>query len=163
MTVPDGVTAIAGGAFRYCDRLTGLVLPEGLRKIGPSAMEGTKLTRLAIPEGVTELGAYALRCCFSLEELYLPDTLERIGQGAMESCARLTGLTLPRNLREIGKSALAQCWNLTGLTVLGKETKLDRGLLGKEGPNRQLVITAPAASPAEAFAAAWGIRTAGRR
>ena len=53
--------------------LTELVIPEGVTKIGQSALGGCKmLADLTIPENVKEIGDFALNGCFSLKRIAIP-------------------------------------------------------------------------------------------
>ena len=47
---------IAGSAFYYCQNLTSITLPDGLRSIGDSAFRNTGLTAITIPNSVTSIG-----------------------------------------------------------------------------------------------------------
>lgn len=61
ITVPDGVTAIADKAFYNNRKLTGLVLPQGLLRIGKYAVSGCRnLAYVQVPDSVAELGESAL-------------------------------------------------------------------------------------------------------
>ncbi len=74
VVVPDNVTAIGAdmgnGAcgyiapFRNCLELTGVVLPEGLKSIGPEAFRGcSNLRSVTLPSKLPEFGSGAFRDC----------------------------------------------------------------------------------------------------
>ena len=54
------VTIIAADAFRNCQNLTSIRLPQGLLSIGREAFWGTTITSLSIPSSVNELAPSAL-------------------------------------------------------------------------------------------------------
>lgn len=58
ITVPEGVTRLAGRAFWGWPVLKTISLPSTLREIGEYAFSNTSLSVLIIPEGVTSLPAY---------------------------------------------------------------------------------------------------------
>ena len=63
--VPAGVTEIAAKAFYNNRKLTGLILPEGLVRIGKFAVGGCpNLAFVQAPDSLTEMGESALMCKF---------------------------------------------------------------------------------------------------
>lgn len=75
----------------YADRITGLVLEEGITSVGNQAFPNLSgLQEVHIPVDVTDIGEYAFFSCGNLTELYFYDeTPPTIGDSAF----RLTGLT----------------------------------------------------------------------
>jgi len=68
--VPEGITKIAGGAFRYCDSLTDVILPEGLLTIGQGAFSlCDSLTIVTLPRSVVFVGAGAFAWCSNLRKV----------------------------------------------------------------------------------------------
>ncbi len=100
VTVPDilggcPVTAIGDGAFMYCDSMTYLTLPSGIRSIGQDAF----------------------RDCVSLAELNLPDAVETIGDGAFQSCSSLKRIHIGKSVSLISDNAFLYCFSLTEYSV----------------------------------------------
>jgi hypothetical protein len=57
------VTGIVDDAFRACDSLTSIVIPEGVTSIGDRAfLHCSSLTSITIPESVTRIGESAFSC-----------------------------------------------------------------------------------------------------
>lgn len=73
------VTSVSAEAFLYCERLTGVVIPEGVTSIGNEAFAG----------------------CFGLTHVTIPDSVTRIGEKAFETCRRLTSVNIPEGVRTI--------------------------------------------------------------
>ncbi len=84
VVIPEGVTEIGDNAFcmiesaqgfEYCIHnkiLTGVSLPEGLRKIGESAFDNcVLLSKVVFPESLKEIGAKAFRST-NLIEIHIP-------------------------------------------------------------------------------------------
>ena len=50
------IAVIDSSAFRNCPKLTSIIIPEGVTRIGDSAFNSTGLTSIAIPSSVREIG-----------------------------------------------------------------------------------------------------------
>lgn len=71
------VTMIEGYAFRDCNGMTELIVPE---------------TVVTISSGVTAIGESAFRRCSSLTSVVIPDSVTSIGKYAFFYCENLTHL-----------------------------------------------------------------------
>ena len=113
--VAEEVKRIGKSAFRNCNQLTEIVLPEGLEVIGDTAFYGcTQLKQISLPKSVSQIGAYAYKGCPLQGTLDLMN-IKDIGEGAFEGCTGLTSVVLPENLLRIEASLFQGC---TGLTVI---------------------------------------------
>lgn len=113
--VAEEVKRIGKSAFRNCNQLTEIVLPEGLEVIGDTAFYGcTQLKQISLPKSVSQIGAYAYKGCPLQGTLDLMN-IKDIGEGAFEGCTGLTSVVLPENLLRIEASLFLIC---TGLTVV---------------------------------------------
>lgn len=75
------VTKINEYAFSGGNKLTSIIIPEGVQTVGRFAFEGcSSLTKLVIPDSVTEMGENMLVKCDSLTELTLPFVGAKIDQ-----------------------------------------------------------------------------------
>lgn len=120
LVLPAALDTLRDGAFFGCASLSGLVLPQGLRVVGPSAfarcesLAGT----LALGPQVRRVGASAFEGCRSLSALSLPDGLQAIGASAFRGCASLGGaLVLPDRLNSLGAGAFFGCESLSEVTL----------------------------------------------
>lgn len=83
IVIPDGVTAIADGAFQNNTKLTGITFPDSLKEIGNTAFSQ----------------------CNGLESITIPDSVTKLGSSAFSACDHLKDVTFGNNLKEIGRNA----------------------------------------------------------
>ena len=90
LTIPEGVTRIAAGAFRRTgvDRISrrhieSVVIPGSVKSIGVSAFaDSERLRTVVLEEGLESIGNYAFHNCPLLEEPVIPKSMTSIGEGA---------------------------------------------------------------------------------
>jgi len=119
LTIPEGVTEIAEGAFCSSSKYSGspahgkitgtLTLPSTLKTIGSYAFAYEGFSgELLIPDGVTCIGANAFAECDGFGgTLSLPDSVKTVGEWAFYQCEGFTGLKLPAGLTKIEKLSFA--------------------------------------------------------
>ena len=77
------VTSITDGAFASCTELTGVTIPESVKKLGQSAFSGcTGLTSISLPDSLTLIGSYVFFGCAELSEITIPSSVTSIGESA---------------------------------------------------------------------------------
>ena len=112
------VTAIKDGAFRNCDTLVSIVIPESVTEIGEYAFyDCNALTSVVIPESVTTIGNYAFYACDGLTSIVIPEGVTTIGENAFAYCYSLTSVIICEGVTEIGNCAFYYCSSLTSLTI----------------------------------------------
>lgn len=100
-----------------------IVVPEGVKRIGPSAFEGNAcydgekagqgtLKNVQLPEGVEQIDLYAFYDIPTLRQINLPDSLTKISPYAFGSAAPSKvesgiELTIPKNVTDIGYDCFA--------------------------------------------------------
>jgi hypothetical protein len=118
ITIPEGVTSIGGKAFYGCKSLTSITIPEGVTSIGDYAFWGCKsLTSITIPGGVTSIGERAFSFCKSLTSITISEGVTSIGDYAFWGCKSLTSITIPEGVTSIGERAFWGCKSLTSITI----------------------------------------------
>ena len=139
--IPDGVTAIASGAFSERSSVHTVHIPRSVKSIGEYAfgrcsnlsavtgMEGVtsigntafyycaNLTTVTLPQGLEELGSSAFDGCGSLAEITIPEGVVRIGYATFARCTTLSKIILPTTLRNIGDQAFYECANLSNIQL----------------------------------------------
>ena len=90
IVIPDGITEIKDGTFRFFTAITSVIIPDGVAKIGSGAFYYCKgLTNINIPDSVTEIGNTSFSTCTELESISIPDSVTYIGGGAFDNCSQL--------------------------------------------------------------------------
>lgn len=118
LTIPEGTTAIAGGAFENCANVMSVSIPDTVRTIGERAFSGCgKLTECVIPDGVETLGEYAFNWCVALQKVYIPDSVTYIGNHAFVGCAGLIQIRLPKNISRIENAVFKGCSSLSRIQL----------------------------------------------
>ncbi len=93
VTLPDGLRMIDTCAFDGCKSLESIVLPNSIRKIANEAFGYCRrLTSIVLPEGLTELNGF--EWCSSLTEISIPESVSVIGESAFGSCSALKHITM---------------------------------------------------------------------
>ena len=143
ITIPskiDGkpVTSIGDGAFRCCDGLTSITIPDSVTSIGYSAFEDSI--------GLTSINVASNNNCFSSNNGVLfnkkkteligypegksqtsytiPNSVTSIGKRAFIYCSSLTSITIPDSVTSIGEDAFWGCAGLTSITIPNSVTSI---------------------------------------
>ncbi len=89
-----GLTEIISYAFTNCNKLTSIVLPNTITKIGNNAFGLCQsLTRVDLPESLENLGEFAFERS-KMETLYVPKNVSTIGNFIFYGCDNLTSVTV---------------------------------------------------------------------
>lgn len=121
LIIPEGVTTIYDGAFRWAQFSGELKLPSTLKYIGYYAFEACQFSsELRLPSGLQTIGRGAFSGCTKLYgRLILPESLIRLGKEAFDYCPQLTGnIVIPQNIKEVPERCFASCKGLTGTLTL---------------------------------------------
>lgn len=112
------VTEIGENAFRFCDNLTGVTIPNSITRIGECAFqECSQLKTIVIPNSVEEIGNHAFDYA-GLTNVNLGNSIKTIGGNAFTGC-QFTSLTLPEGLLSIGESAFTECSLMKSINLPG--------------------------------------------
>ena len=85
-TITYAVTGLYYSAFRYCDNLTSVVLPNGITSIPYCAFgDCTSLKSVTMGNAVTSINSWAFSGCFALQSLYVPESVTNISGSAFNA------------------------------------------------------------------------------
>ena len=118
VTIPECVTTIGQGAFYYCLGLESVAMREGVITIEEGAFSGcASLKSITIPNSVTTIGNSAFWYCSALESVAIGAGVTTIGAGAFAWCDSLTSVDIPDSVTTIEIGAFQLCENLTSVTI----------------------------------------------
>ncbi|MDR2803003.1 MAG: leucine-rich repeat protein [Treponema sp.] len=113
ITIPNTVKTIGKEAFYNCKALTSIKTPQTIEYIGEGAFwQATGLKTADVP--AAGFGDKAFYGCTSLETVTLSDRLETISKEMFSACTKLAVINMPAALKKINDSAFASCTKITG-------------------------------------------------
>lgn len=117
--IPNSVTSIGYGAFKNCSKMISVNIPKNVSNIFSKTFEGCiSLTSVDIPNNssLKRIGYDAFKGCSKLPTLELPNCLEEIERNAFEDSG-LTSLIIPDKVTDIGESAFKGCSGLISIQI----------------------------------------------
>lgn len=125
-SISDKIKTIGCYAFAENKKLTELILPPSVTKIGDSAFENcTALETVYMPETISKIGPRAFYNCTSLRSAPLPKELQKVSRECFAHCSALAKIEIPSGVTSVEKSAFEGCSALlsVGMTTGLKEIK----------------------------------------
>jgi len=119
LVFPDSVTQLGTGALIWCDFALNPILPRKLRRLEYGVLAGSNICWLTLPQHLEYIGETALAGCDNLKEITIPDSVRIIGPRAFHSCAALDTLELGAGVERIGAGAFASCPHLEVVSCPG--------------------------------------------
>ncbi len=127
ITIPNSVTSIGDRAFRFCTGLMSITIPNSVTSIGEAAFTFcSSLTSITIPNSVTSIEGSTFEYCTGLTSIAIPDSVTNIGEAAFLSCTSLTSITIPNSVTCIGDSAFRFCTGLMSITIPNSLTSIGK-------------------------------------
>ena len=141
---PDGekVTSIGSGAFRDCNSITSLTVPDCIENIKDSAfMNCHNLKRVMIGNGLKAIQTDAFYNCTSLEEVHISDLSAWCRVMIYNSYANpiaygntlylngeiVTDLVIPNDISTIRQYTFDYCTSIVSVTLHNKVSKIEYG------------------------------------
>lgn len=106
-TVPDSVTYIYPGAFRYCNGLTELTIGRGITVIDFIMLYGNdNIETVILPDTLTKLDGGAFKYS-GIKYIDIPDSVTCLGSEAMTGCFRLETVNIGKGVSYIDNCAMS--------------------------------------------------------
>ena len=110
--IGDDVNGISKYAFRGCEGLESVILPDGLLFIDEKAFDGcVSLESIELPSKITIISNNVFFGCSALRSVTMPPNINEIGDMAFYGCSQLKEIDLS-HVRKIGVSAFSNCRKL---------------------------------------------------
>jgi hypothetical protein len=117
----------------YADKITSIVIEEGVTTVGDYAFEDCKIVEsISIPASVTSIGTMAFEDCGYTDDYTFTNltvtiasgsNLETIGNSAFEYC-QMTSFSIPNGVKTIGEGAFSYCFGLTSIEMPASVTSI---------------------------------------
>ena len=118
ITLPDSVTTIEIRAFYGCRSLTYVVLPEHLEVIRQEAFERcTSITEITIPGSVNAIEQDTFYGNSSLRSVKILDGVSSIGNAAFSGCSSLSEVEIAGSVKKIAENAFYGCSSIEAITI----------------------------------------------
>ena len=133
--IPNTVTAIGDGAFRFCSDLLNVTIPNSVTVIGKESFWGCNgLTSINIPGSVSSIGNMAFNYCLGLESIVVEDSnsyydsrdncnaiIETASNALLTGCKNTT---IPNSVKTINDRAFTRCADLYSIDIPNSVTKI---------------------------------------
>ncbi|EAY09348.1 surface antigen BspA-like [Trichomonas vaginalis G3] len=122
ITLSESLTTIESFAFQYCNEITKVEIPNKVKYIGyQSFARMENLQEVIIGNGLTTIGIYAFEFCEKLSKVTLGESVEIIEVGAFRGIAIET-IVIPSSVKIIGNDAVSACKKLKTV-ILGENVE----------------------------------------
>ena len=130
--IPDSVTSIGEGAFRFCSSLESIVIPKGVTKIEDYTFSDCSgLVEVSFRGDIESIGNCSFAHCRDLKLIELPTSVTSIGDGAFSGCASLESIKIPADVTSIGDWTFSGCSSLSSIEIPSDMTSIgDRAFVG---------------------------------
>lgn len=128
------VTSIGEQAFKDCENLTSVDIPNSVTDINQFVFYGCKnLKSVKIPNSVTYIGRSSFYGCVYLTDVKIPNKVKYITESLFENCSGLTNVDIPNSVTEIRASAFSRCVNLKSINISNSVTAINKSAFSGSG------------------------------
>jgi hypothetical protein len=147
VVLPQGLIKIGVYAFA-ASALTGVVIPDSVTEIGPSAFENNVfymggrvrlnppdplLASVTLPKGLTKVGSGVFAGNRALKTVVIPEGCSVLGEEMFKMCTALAAITIPKSITSIPSGAFWGCSGLKTLVLPEGLTKIGGRYDGRGG------------------------------
>lgn len=111
------VTTIGENAFRLCENLSSVVMPNSVITIERWAFCDSDIKSIIFSNNLSRIKQEAFNGCKKLVEINLPEKLSIIDVSAFAYCESVKSLVIPKNVMSIGTGSFKECSGLKSITV----------------------------------------------
>lgn len=156
---PASLTEIGSQAFLGTSRLTTLVLPATLRRVGAEAFRESALQSITLPNAVTAIESRAFYLCGSLCEVLTAGAVPAVPQGTLAGscfvhCPALETLTLPEGVTTLGSNLLGGNTRVVAVRIPAGVTHIAFGAFDHTAI-REVTVAAAVPPTVETVAGQW--------
>ena len=125
VTIPNSVSCIGNMSFSECRSLISLTIPNSVTTIGRGAFFGCSgITSVFVPNSITCLEYHTFDGCTSLTSVTIPNSVTTIGESVFQGCCSLYSVTIPSSVTAIGDYAFSGCSGLISVTIPNSVTSI---------------------------------------
>jgi len=140
VVLPEGLIKLGQGAFMNCRSLTSVTLISSFGQEADIFSNCRNLSEVIIPEGVERLPEGMFEYCYALKNIELPSTIKYIGDWAFRH-TYLESISLPSGLMSIGKWAFSGTY-ITEVTIPVGITEISDGAFNNCSKLTKVVLPA---------------------
>lgn len=160
ITLPSTLRRIEYSAFKFCERLKAVLLPDGLETIGTSCFAYTGLESIVFPKSMRAVGNSAFCHCRKLKYVELNEELERLGETEADNAHWFKGwvfmetgiesITFPPGLKRIEDGMFRDCESLRSVQLPDRLETI--GQHSFQGSGIERVVFPPSVREIESYA-----------
>ncbi len=121
------VTTIGKDAFYDCEKITSIIVPEGVKEIEDEAFSYcSNLVQVSLPDSVTTIGIRTFYYCKSLKNIRLPANIKILTKYMFAGCNAFAEFEVPSTVTTININALGVCGNLISVTIPKSVTTISK-------------------------------------
>ena len=117
VSIPNTVTVIGYASFYKCSALTSLTIPNSVLTIEDQALRESGLVQITIGNQVTSIGNGCFYNCQSLTSVNIPNSVTTLGTLCFQDCAALQSATLGTGLTTIPQQCFTYCEALSSISI----------------------------------------------
>ena len=146
--------------FSECKSLKYVVLPKTIKKIDRFAFKRCdKMETLSMPNSVTSIGEEAFNECKNLQNITLPTELLIIDRFAFSNCHSLPSLEIPNKVREIQMRAFGNCKSLKVAKLPNSLKTMDEQAYSESGIAEVTIPGSLTDIPGNCFSNCYSLKT----